>query len=1148
MFLKPRESSTSSGVEALTSLDIAVEPRTAPRNAGSGSHGDGGSPIVAAMTSDGNKDLSVIPNAVSSLTGPTHTGQPIPRPPIGAGPDVAAADPPALPTQRRDPQRYQFLGEHGRGGLGRVSRAHDRELGRDVAIKELLSRGNLHEVRFLREVLITARLEHPGIVPVHEAGRWPDGTPFYAMKLVSGRPLRDLIAERTTVEQRIGLLHHVIAVADAIAYAHGRNIIHRDLKPANVIVGDFGETIVIDWGLAKDLTSSEAPTIGGGPFRTNRNDDLTSAGSVLGTPAYMAPEQERGEPVDQRADVFAIGAMLWELCSTQKLPPTKAHLRHRVLRRAGIDEDLATIIGKSLEPTPERRYPDAGALAADLKAFKSGARIAARSYSLFAMLAHWTRRHRTLALSAAAVVALAVTGSLLFVRNIAVERDRADASEKVATRARASAESALDELTLNHARLLLTTDPSAAIDVLAKYRGTDRARADQISAEAMGRGVALVRAQPHTDNILWTEGSSDGAILSLSTDGTVSRTSRDGTSTVLARGVSSGTFSYSPSRHLLAYACDPSGICLLDVVRGMQVPVAPILQDANAIALSFSPDASLLAVLSQTSALRIFDITDPGRPVLRFVKAIEGALDVEFVGPGVVATAGKAGIAFVRMTGGLELFALPEIAHWDASASQHELALATTRGQAFVVASFPAHVVAQAELCHGPIARLQFIPGQRSVAYACRAGAIGIWDLQRGTVSPRAQLEGHADLITVSPTGDYIVAAGGNGILAVLDLYTGIIASYKGHGFRLTSITAPAPDHPFLISADVRGAVRSWPVPARVARIAATSSSPFHTAIFDDRSTVVTATTWLPALTTFSLSTGVRTVEHHDLNNIFLERSNHGKTFATYGSQSLIELWSATDLAAPHLITTKHGAVSQLHFVGDTDDFITSDHGGQLVHWTPTGDSTLLAQLDHPIDRFEQTTATGAVVLSTVDGALWRTDGTGQSVLLRSGGSRVNRLLAPSGQQIVYAGYASGDVVAIDTRTWQQEVILHGFGAVRGIAVTPDGHTIAVATNDGTIHVGLRRDGMPRTGEATWVTLEARARDIAIAPDGLLVAVCTDGTIWLYAVPRQRWLCLPTGTADFVRTVMPPRSNAAIALDREGRLIWIDLEAARKLL
>src|SRR6185503_9728765 len=121
----------------------------------------------------------------------------------GVAPEVEMQPGAAL----HDRERYRFLGEHGRGGLGRVSRAHDRALERDVAIKELIARGHIDEIRFLREALITARLEHPGIVAVHEAGRWPDGTPFYAMKMVSGRPLRELIAERKTVDQRLGLLH-----------------------------------------------------------------------------------------------------------------------------------------------------------------------------------------------------------------------------------------------------------------------------------------------------------------------------------------------------------------------------------------------------------------------------------------------------------------------------------------------------------------------------------------------------------------------------------------------------------------------------------------------------------------------------------------------------------------------------------------------------------------------------------------------------------------------------------------------------------------------------------------------------------------------------------------------------------------------------
>src|SRR4029078_5803691 len=113
------------------------------------------------------------------------------------------------------------------------------------------------------------------------------------MKLVAVRSLRDLIVERATVDQRIGLLHHVIAVADAIAHAHGRNIIHRDLKPANVIVGGFGETIVIDWGLAKDLSASEDSFDEDGAFRVVHDRDVTRAGAVVGTPAYMPPEQEQ---------------------------------------------------------------------------------------------------------------------------------------------------------------------------------------------------------------------------------------------------------------------------------------------------------------------------------------------------------------------------------------------------------------------------------------------------------------------------------------------------------------------------------------------------------------------------------------------------------------------------------------------------------------------------------------------------------------------------------------------------------------------------------------------------------------------------------------------------------------------------------------
>jgi WD40 repeat protein len=424
-------------------------------------------PRRATADTRDHRGSAAAPSANASRTESLPVTLPSPDGPTRTANATAAGLPPGIaPASTRSHERYQVLAEFGRGGIGRVSRAHDRELGRDVAIKELITRNLLNEVRFLREAMITARLEHPSIVPVHGAGRWPDGTPFYAMKLVSGRPLRDLMVERKTVDQRIGLLHHVIAVADAIAYAHGRNIIHRDLKPANVIIGDFGETIVIDWGLAKDLSSTEESDVGGGPFRAPQDNDLTGTGAVFGTPSYMAPEQERGERVDQRADVFAIGIMLWELCALDRVAPADHRLRHRILRRAGIEHDLAVIVVKALDPDPRRRYRDAGALAADLKAFKSGAHISARNYSLLALLVHWTRRHRTLALSLAVLVVLAAVGGAIYVRDITSERDRADSALGDARR---QAQRAM----LASAALLLERDPTQAWSVLAALEGSD---------------------------------------------------------------------------------------------------------------------------------------------------------------------------------------------------------------------------------------------------------------------------------------------------------------------------------------------------------------------------------------------------------------------------------------------------------------------------------------------------------------------------------------------------------------------------------------------------------------------------------------------------------------------------------------------------
>src|SRR5215475_12746590 len=161
---------------------------------------------------------------------------------------VAQDEAPATPPK----ERYRLGAELGRGGMGRVVEAFDTQLGRTVALKEVLPKGGAGIARrFLREVQITARLEHASIVPLYDSGTTADGRPFYVMRRVSGRPLDEMFARMRGLAERLTLLPSVLAAIDAIAHAHKRGVIHRDLKPANILVGDLGETVVIDWGLAK---------------------------------------------------------------------------------------------------------------------------------------------------------------------------------------------------------------------------------------------------------------------------------------------------------------------------------------------------------------------------------------------------------------------------------------------------------------------------------------------------------------------------------------------------------------------------------------------------------------------------------------------------------------------------------------------------------------------------------------------------------------------------------------------------------------------------------------------------------------------------------------------------------------------------------
>jgi eukaryotic-like serine/threonine-protein kinase len=394
-------------------------------------------------------------------------------------------------------KRYEWQEEFARGGLGAVWLVHDSNLERQVAVKELLPNGLRSKSaveRFLTEAQVTGQLEHPGIVPVYDAGTKANGCPFYSMKLLDGSPFSDVIAEfheRTAagpvreVEFR-RLLSIFVGVCHAIEYAHQRRVLHRDLKPQNVVVGNFGEAIVVDWGLAKVLndegTTDEpeecsesaivspedaATTLLTGVVRRSVPDKAgqTLAGTVMGTPAYMPPEQARGEltELDHRADIFSLGAILFQLLTGR--PPLKGNNLDELLCAAregrhpdprSIKQDISLALNavcqKAMSAAPADRYQSARELSEEIDRWLAFEPVLAWPEPWTVRAQRWIRKHKSLVGSVAGalvtITAVSVVAAILIDNSRRAERDskiREQVAKQEATESLRAAQESVDE-------------------------------------------------------------------------------------------------------------------------------------------------------------------------------------------------------------------------------------------------------------------------------------------------------------------------------------------------------------------------------------------------------------------------------------------------------------------------------------------------------------------------------------------------------------------------------------------------------------------------------------------------------------------------------------------------------------------------------
>jgi eukaryotic-like serine/threonine-protein kinase len=763
-------------------------------------------------------------------------------------PEASGALSTSLPLPVVAEANYDVGDEVARGGLGRILRAHDKRLNRTVALKVLRVRKPDAEARFLREALVTARLQHPAIVPVYEAGVWPDGEPFYAMKLLDGKALNELIkARRDSLPERLALLPNVIAAADAMAYAHDKKVIHRDLKPHNIMVGEFGETVVIDWGLAKALdaplgselaSSSDVPSGdgSGSGAGSGSGSGETMAGAVLGTPAYMPPEQARGERVDQRADVYSLGAVLYHLLRGS-MPFAELASPVETLRRVmvgpppdvgqlipGVPEDLLAILRKAMADKAADRYPSARELAADLRRFQTGQLVSVRAYSTAEVLRRWVLRHRAVFGTAAAAVLVLAAGGTFSVqqvvdeRNVALrERALADGARKAADTARGDAEAGRETMVLVQAVTALERDPTASLAWMDLHPGgQDLARLRTVTSDAVSRGVASHVFRLHQGRVSGLGfGATADTLISCGTDGRLLEYALSGGSVrTLAQppGVLWQLARFSGGAAFAVAGADPSQkpVWLYappEVPRGFDAVEPPVL------AIAASADGKQMAAGSVKGRITLYELPGgarrelPAHPQevrelvfsadgLRLASvSFDGAAHLTTIASGQVVTLGK-----------------PEPETYGLAMSP-DGALVATGGRSGVVRLWDARGKQVRELKGhtGTLMQLAFSPDSKLLASASRDRTVRVWPVAGG--EPRV-LEGHTGgvlRVSWSPDGRWLASGAGDSVVRLWNVETGDGRALLGHTAYISAV-AFSDDGKRLASASQDGTVRVWPL------------------------------------------------------------------------------------------------------------------------------------------------------------------------------------------------------------------------------------------------------------------------------------------------------------------------------------------------